>query len=209
MKLKLKKLASHLAISFFFAAIFILIFYFFIDEKVSVYISLINTTAVKENTEDIKTEYNFAAKKLLRYPNYGQKYGTIKIPSININLPLYFGDTMKILRKGVGHFAGSYFPGENGTTILAAHNNIGFFNELDKVKKGDIVTIQADYGTFNYEVESYKIIKETDLSAFPIQHEEERLIMYTCYPMGRYAYGQKTKRYVVYAKRIGDTSNAN
>lgn len=205
-KWKLKKLASHIAISFFYASIFILLFYFFIEDEVSPYISLINTTAVKEIGEDIKTEYNFETRRLLKYPNYGQKYATLKISSINLNLPLYFGDTLKILRYGVGHFAGSYFPGENGTIILAAHNNKGFFHELDKVKVGDIVVIEAEYGTFKYEVESYKVVKETDLSSFPIQHEEEMLIMYTCYPINKRVVGRKTQRYVVYAKRIGEVN---
>ena len=204
-KWKLKKFASQIAISFFFAAIFVLVFYFFIEDMVSPYISLINTTAVKENVEDIKMEYNFDAKRLLKYPNYGQKYATIKISSINLSLPLYFGDTLKILRYGIGHYAGSYFPGENGTIILAGHNNKGFFHELDKVKIGDKVVIETDYGTFSYEVESYKVVKETDLSAFPIGHETERLIMYTCYPINRSVVGRKKERYVVYAKRIGDT----
>ncbi len=203
-KSKLKKWASVIAVSFFFAAIFVLFYYFFIDDMISPYISLINTTAIKENNDDIKMEYNFEAKRLLKYPNYGQKYATLKISSINLSLPLYFGDTLKILRYGVGHFAGSYFPGENGTIILAAHNNKGFFHELDKVRIGDKVEIKADYGTFYYEVESYKVVKETDLSAFPITHEEEKLIMYTCYPINRSIVGRKTQRYVVYAKKVGD-----
>jgi len=207
-KLKLKKLAGEIAISFFFASIFIVVFYFVIDDMISPYISLINTTAVKENMDDIKTEYNFEARRLLKYPNYGQKYATLKISSINLSLPLYFGDTLKILRHGVGHFAGSYFPGENGTIILAAHNNKGFFHELDKVKIGDKVIIKADYGTFTYEVESYKVVNETNLEAFPIQHDEERLIMYTCYPINKSVVGRKKERYVVYAKRIGDVNES-
>lgn len=203
-KIKIKKFASSIAISFFFAAIFVLVFYFVLEDKISPYISLINTTAVKEIDSEIKTSYNFNAKRLIRYPDYGQKYGTLKISSINLKLPLYFGDTLKILRYGVGHYAGSYFPGENGTIIFAAHNNKGFFHELDKVKIGDIVTIDADYGTFNYEVYQYKVIKETDLDAFPIQHNDEILIMYTCYPINRSVVGRKTQRYVVYSKKIGD-----
>ena len=39
---------------------------------------------------------------------------------MKLELPIYHGDTLKILRKGVGHYAGSYFPGENGTVLLAA-----------------------------------------------------------------------------------------
>lgn len=201
---RLKKFASYIAISFFFASIFVCLFYFLIEDKISLYVSLINTTAVKKTDVTREAEYNFESKRLIKYPAYGKKYGTILIPSIKLKLPLYYGDTLKILRYGIGQYAGSYFPGENGTTILAGHNNVGIFHELDKVKVGDIVTIEASYGTFKYQVESFKVVKETDLAAFPIQHEEEMLIMYTCYPINRSVFGRKTKRYVVYAKRIGD-----
>ena len=200
-----KKFASNIAISFFFAAIFVLIYYFIIDDKVSFYVSLINTTAVR-NTSDVdkETSYNFEAKRLINYPKWGKKYATLKIPSIDLKLPVYHGDSLKLLRYGVGHYAGSYFPGENGTVIFAAHNNVGYFNKLDKIKVGDIVTVEATYGTFNYKVDHFKVVKETDLSAFPITHDEEMLIMYTCWPINRSVVGRKKERYVVYAYKVGD-----
>lgn len=211
---KEKKFASSIAISFFFASIFIVIFYFVIDDKVSPYVSLINTTAVRntsngtntpgESSGTSTTKYNFEAKRLINYPKWGKKYATLNIPSIKLKLPVYHGDSLKILRYGVGHYAGSYFPGENGTVIFAAHNNVGYFHELDKVKVGDIVTVETTYGTFNYQVDSTKIVHESNLDAFPINHERELLIMYTCWPINRRIVGRKTQRYVVYAKKIGD-----
>ena len=202
-KARIKTVAIYLAIAFFFTAIFVLCYYYIVEEKLSSYINLINLTAVKKTSEDRITTYNFETNKLLNYPKYGKKFATLKIKSINMNLPIYHGDNLKILRHGVGHFAGSYFPGENGTIILAAHNTNGFFNKLDKIKKGDKVVIDASYATFEYEVYDMKVVQETNLKAFKIQHDEERLIMYTCYPINRSIVGRKTKRYVVYAKKVG------
>ena len=202
-KARIKTVAINLAIAFFFTAIFVLCYYYIVEEKLSSYINLINLTAVKKTSEDRITTYNFETNKLLNYPKYGKKFATLKIKSINMNLPIYHGDNLKILRHGVGHFAGSYFPGENGTIILAAHNTNGFFNKLDKIKKGDKVVIDASYATFEYEVYDMKVVQETNLKAFKIQHDEERLIMYTCYPINRSIVGRKTKRYVVYAKKVG------
>jgi len=203
-KLRIKTVATNLAIAFFFTAIFVLLYYYIVEDKISTYINLINTTAVS-NTEEIQSEtkYNLEAKKLLHYPKYGKKYATLEINSIKLKLPVYHGDSLKILRYGVGHYAGSYFPGENGTIILAAHNTNGFFNKLDKVNKGDKVVIKANYATFEYQVYDMKVVKETNLDAFEIQHDEERLIMYTCYPINRSVVGRKTQRYVVYAKKVG------
>ena len=199
-----KKFASNIAISFFFAALFIVVFYFFLEKTVASYVSLINTTAVKSSIEEKIATYDLAQRKLISYPKYGKKYATIEIESIKLNLPVYYGDTDKILKLGVGHYNGSYFPGENGTIIMAAHNNPGYFHELDNVKVGDSIVIKASYGTFKYEVEKTAIVKETNLEAFEVSHDEEKLILYTCYPINRSVLGRKTQRYVVYAKKVGD-----
>ena len=88
---------------------------------------------------------------------------------------------------------------------LLMNQHIGAPAEI-KVKKGDKVVIEANYATFTYEVYDYKVVKETNLKAFEIQQNEERLLMYTCYPINQSVVGRKTKRYVVYAKRVGDIS---
>ncbi len=202
-KSRIKTVAINIAIAFFFTAIFVLCYYYIVEEKLSFYINVINTTAAPGSEEERETTYNFEASKLLNYPKYGKKFATISINSISMNLPVYHGDSLKILRHGVGHYAGSYFPGENGTIILAGHNTNGIFDKLDKIKKGDKVIIKASYASFEYEVYDMKVVKETDLNAFKIQHNEERLIMYTCYPINRSIVGRKTQRYVVYAKKVG------
>ena len=47
------------------------------------------------------------------------------------------------------------------------------------------------------------LVDEKNLKAFDIQHEKEILILYTCYPINRSVVGRKTKRYVVYASKVG------
>lgn len=199
-----KKFASNLAVSFFFVAIFILCYYFFIEDQVMSYVSLINTTAVRNENIETIAKYNINDKRMIDYPSYGSKYATLEIESINLKLPVYHGDNKKILNLGVGHYTGSYFPGENGSILYAAHNNKGLFHDLDKVKVGDIIVVKATYGTFTYQMTDFKIVKDTDLDAFPIQHEKELLMLYTCWPIDKGIIGHKKERYVLYAQRIGD-----
>ena len=200
----IKTFAINIAISFFFASIFITIAYLTCEEKINYYAAIINSTAVKEANE-VEAVYNEESKRLIELPSYGKKFATIKIDRINLSLPVYHGDNLKILRYGIGHYAGSYFPGENGSIILPGHNNPGVFNKLDDLNPGDKITIEANYGTFYYEVESKKVVKETDLAAFPIQHEKELLILYTCWPINRSVVGRKTERLVIYANKVGDS----
>lgn len=204
----IKTVVTNVAIAFFFSAIFVLIYYYLLEERVSSFVTLINTAAIKKvsDEKEREVEYNFDQRQLISYPKFGKKYATLKIDKMNLKLPIYFGDTLKILRYGIGQYAGAFFPGENGTIILAGHNTSGFFKKLDVLQKGDKVVIETTYGTFTYEVDSSKVVKETDLSAFPIQHDKEMLIMYTCYPMNRSVVGRRKKRYVVYAYKVGDTN---
>ena len=205
-KIIIKTFATNVAISFFFAAIFILLIYIFGNSKINHYASIINTVAVSEiNEKEVASVYKVETKRIINYPSYGKKYGNVVISKINLNLPLYHGDSLSILRYGVGHYAGSYFPGEGGTVILAAHNDVGYFHRLPELEKGDIVKLETNYGTFEYKVDSHKIVKETDLASFPIQKEKDMLIMYTCYPINRSVVGRKTQRYVVYAYLVGDS----
>ncbi len=203
----IKTFATNVAISFFFAAIFVFTTYMLFDKKINHYASLVNSFAIKQSSsKEKKTTYDLASKSLINRPLYGKKFATLKIPEINMSLSVYHGDTLDIMRYGVGHYGGSYFPGETGTIILAAHNDVGFFHEIDRLVEGSKITIEADYGTFEYEVDSYKVVKETDLDAFTIQEDEEKLIMYTCYPIRHGVVGRRTERYVVYAHRVGDTN---
>ena len=203
-KFTTKIFAINIAISFFFASIFITIVYFIGEERIHYYSSIINSLVVNTEKEN-EAVYSMEAKRLIELPTYGKRFGTIKIEAIDLSLPLYHGDNLKILHYGIGHYAGLYFPGEGGSIILPWHNNVGVFHRLDELKKSDKVIIEANYGTFTYEVTDFKVVKETDLDAFPIQKDEEILIMYTCWPINRSVVGRKTERYVVYAKKIGES----
>ena len=204
MKNSLKIFAINIAISFFFVSIFITIIYFVFEKKINFYSNLINSLVVNTDKEN-EAVFSQEAKRIIALPTYGKRFGTIKIEAINLSLPVYHGDNLQILHYGIGHYAGSYFPGEGGSIIMPGHNNVGVFHDLDKLKKGDKIVIEANYGSFTYEVSDYKVVKETDLDAFPIKKEEELLILYTCWPINRSVVGRKTERFVVYAKKVGES----
>ena len=135
---------------------------------------------------------------ILNYPEYGTQYATIEIPKIDVDLPVYFGDTLEVLKKGVGHSSGSYFPGEGGSIIYMGHNAKNIFRRFSEIQVGDEITIKANYGTYQYKIYDTKLIKETDIDELPIQKEKEILMIYTCYPFNNIGYA--SKRFVVYAE---------
>ena len=196
-----KIFAVYIAVSFFFLGIAILLTYLCLEKKIVYATSLINTTAIKKNEGTNQGIIDTEKKRLVKYPAYASKYATINIPKIDVKLPVYYGDTLKILKYGVGTYFGAFLPGEGGTIIMPSHNALDGFGRLPKLQKGDEIIIEATYGTFKYIVNSYKIVNEKELDAFPIQDEKEMLILYTCYPINKSVVGRKTLRYVIYAER--------
>ena len=169
-----------------------------IGQKKDFIMTLINTISIKKE-EKVEIETVIEDNKLKNYPEYGTSYATINIPKININLPVYYGDTMEILKKGVGHSSGSYFPGEGGSIVYMGHNSKKVFRNFSKIEKGDLINIKTDYWDFSYKVYDTKIVEETDINALPIQDNKEILMIYTCYPFNNIGYA--TQRYVVYAEK--------
>jgi len=164
-------------------------------------ISLLNrVTFPKTEIEEIEPVYNAEKKLLEQYPQYGTKYATLKIDAIDIDMPVYYGDTLEILKYGVGHSAESYFPGEGGSIIYMAHNNSKKFKRLAELKNGDIIKVITNYGEFEYSVYDYEIVKKNEKYKLPIQDEKEILMAYTCYPFT--SFGDAPERYVVFAERI-------
>ena len=198
-----KEMGKELFIAIFFSSLIIFIVFFFFNDKVNDFVNLVNMVIVKERmVYNNDLEFDIENKRLVKYPSYGTIWGTLKIDKLDIEQKIFYGDTLDILKKGVGHFAGSYFAGENGTIILSAHNSKDYFKNLPKLEIGDKIIITTDYGEFTYEVDNYKVIKDDDIDSFKIKNDEEMLILYTCYPT--YTLGFKDERYIVYTKLVGE-----
>ena len=172
---------------------------FFFGAKIATTVSLVSKISIKiDENKDVKPIQLVENEGIINYPNYGTQYATIEIPRIDVNLPVFFGDTLDILKSGVGHSTGSYFPGEGGSIIYMGHNSKNVFRRFSELQVNDKIIVKTDYGTFNYNIYNMQIVKETEIDKTPIQSDEEILMVYTCYPFNNIGYA--TQRYVVYAK---------
>jgi len=203
---KIKAIAKQLVVAFFFTTfmIFLTIILFGnkINKTINVFTKLATVSYLEEPVErDIKL--NKVKKRLVMHPVHGELFGSVVIPSVGIDIKLYNGETLDVLRYGAGHHAGSYYPGEGGTIIIAAHNDWGMFYNLPKVKVGDIVTIKTVYGTYNYKVDRTEIANAKVLGEnLKIRTDLEEIMLYTCYPVG--TPGFKSNRFVVYGRLVGE-----
>ena len=194
----IKATIIELIVALFITVILLGIGYFLFGAKIEETMSLISKVSigVSDGSEVVNTVID--NKKLKNYPEYGTKYATIKIPKIDVELPVYYGDTLDILKKGVGHSSGSYFPGEGGSIIYMGHNSKKMFRRFSELQKGNEIEVTTTYGDFKYKIYDMQLIKETEVDKLPIQEEKEILMVYTCYPFNNIGYA--TQRYVVYAE---------
>lgn len=200
----IKVIVEKLAISFFFVAIVITITNILFKDTIDTIISLLDKITIIEVLEQDNSniKFNQAKKRLETYPSYGSIWANINIPSITVEAPIYHGDGLDIIKHGIGHYSGSYFPGEGGSIIFSAHNSEEHFKKLPNLQIGDEIYVNTVYGKYTYEVTSGQVIQATELSKYVVNDLKEELIMYTCYPVD--SFGYKTQRYVIFAKLVGD-----
>ena len=152
-------------------------------------------TGEESKEEETDTEY----ESLLSVD--GGVMGTIKIPVIDVELPIYHGTTEDSLQKGAGHLHGSSLPvGGMGThTIISAHRGLKgktMFTNLDMVKEGDVFFLEILGKTLVYQVYSIETVLPEDISSLDIDPGEDLCTLVTCTP-----YGVNNHRLLVHAKR--------
>ncbi|MDR4434530.1 sortase SrtA [Bacillus tequilensis] len=147
----------------------------------------------------VKQSKDQAKDKALFKPETGQASGILEIPKINAELPIVEGTDADDLEKGVGHYKDSYYPDENGQIVLSGHRDT-VFRRTGELEKGDRLRILLPYGDFTYEIVNSKIVDKDDTSIITLQHEQEELILTTCYPFSYV--GDAPKRYIIYGKRV-------
>lgn len=128
--------------------------------------------------------------------------GSIEIPKISVNLPIYHGTSEKVLSSGVGHVQGSSLPigGNNTRSILTAHRglpNSKLFTRLDEIKEGDLFFIRVQNNTLQYKVNKIEVIDPEQVEALRIEEGKDLVSLVTCTP-----YGINTHRLVVTGERV-------
>ncbi|PWX55353.1 class D sortase [Clostridium perfringens] len=104
----------------------------------------------------------------------------LKISSINLKAPIVDGE--ENLNYVVAKYKNSQNFGENGNTILAAHNNMkgSIFRNLYKVKIEDTVEVQKDNKLFRYKITQREIVEPNDPSLLTQDLSKKEITLITC-----------------------------
>lgn len=119
----------------------------------------------------------------------------LRIPGIELEVPVYLGTTEPVLRRGAGLVEGTAFPGSTGNVGIAAHRDT-HFRGLKDVAIGDLVELATLDETRVYRISMLEIVEPRDVHVLD-DTVEPALTLVTCYPF--YFVGNAPQRYIVRA----------
>jgi sortase A len=129
----------------------------------------------------------------------------LRVPRVNIEVPVLEGTDDLTLNRGAGHLPGTPLPGQPGNIAITGHRD-GFFRGLKDLAPGDVIQLDAPGHTDRYTVRSIRIVSPSDTSVLaPTQ--ESTLTLITCYPF--YFVGAAPQRYIVQASLIAPSQLAS
>lgn len=148
---------------------------------ICVFLSLIPTSSISATPGTIAKRY--------------QQIGTIKIPTLHLNSPIFLGITNAVFDRGVGQWPGSAKPGKAGNVVLGAHRTSKPrpFRNINKLRSGDVILISVGKKTFKYVVTGHAIVKPKSVWITD-ETRTATLTLFSCHPIG-----SVTSRYVVRA----------
>lgn len=131
------------------------------------------------NVDESQSTYDFL--------NSDDAIGSLIIPSINVNLPIFDGVTNLNLQKGIAHLDNTSYPtGEKSThCVLAGHSGLSrakILDDLDKVQIGDYFQIDYLNTTHNYVVVDIQIVLPEETDTLRIKQDDTLVTLVTCTP---------------------------
>ena len=119
----------------------------------------------------------------------------LRIPRINLAVPVLTGTDEITLNRAVGHIEDTAVPGAPGNSGIAGHRD-GFFRGLKDIDIGDTIELDTLQAKQFYQVEKIWIVGPDD--GWVLDPTDNRtLTLVTCYPF--YFVGSAPQRYIIRA----------
>ncbi|MGG1165207.1 MULTISPECIES: class C sortase [Bacillus cereus group] len=146
-------------------------------------------------------------KEPLNFINKDEIFGTISIPKINEELPIYLGASQENLSRGVGQIGGTSLPigGKDTHTVLAGHrgyHGATMFRHLDRLSDGDIFYVNVLGKQQVYKVIGREIINPNQVDKLNVIKGKDKVTLLTCEP-----YTSSKYRLLIYGERVETERN--
>lgn len=127
--------------------------------------------------------------------------GTLYIPRIHVEEPIYHTVNDDVLQKGVGHLEETSLPigGPSSHCVLSGHTGLPsgkIFDDLDRLEVGDYFIIQVLGEDHAYRIYDIETVLPDETQSLVIQPDRDLCTLVTCTP-----YGVNTHRLLVHGER--------
>ncbi|PGU12720.1 class C sortase [Bacillus cereus] len=174
-------------------------------QKMETYNSLLGRTTFKMSDPFVQgAEVN---KESLYFINQDEIFGTISIPKINEELPIYLGASQEKLSKGIGQIEGTSLPigGKDTHAVLAGHrgyHGATMFRHLDRLSDGDLFYVKVFGKLQVYKVIGREIIDPNQVEKLNVVKGKDKVTLLTCEP-----YTSSKYRLLIYGERVETDKN--
>ncbi|UTT52493.1 class C sortase [Microbacterium maritypicum] len=133
----------------------------------------------------------------------------IRIPEIDVDLPIYHGTDDAVLDKGIGHLYGTSLPvGGAGThSVLSGHSGLpesALFTRANELHSDDLIFIDVAGETLTYKVDQILTVAPDDASNLRQVAGRDYITLLTCTPIG-----VNSHRLLVRAERVPDMASSS
>jgi sortase A len=154
--------------------------------------------APRINVASIGDERAEIAREARRYragAHRGEAIGRILVPRLHLAMVIVNGTDPASLKRGPGREPSTFMRGAGQLVYIAGHRTtyLAPFSHIDRLRSGDVVTLQVPYATFVYKVRFHRVVGASDLAVLR-SHNREVAILQASHP--RFF---ATHRYLVYA----------
>ena len=171
------------------------------------YNDALSVGAVLQANTNVPTGAGEAGEQALSYDQILDVNGAglmarLKIPAIDLDLPVYHGTADQTLLEGLGHLEGTSLPvGGPGTrSVITGHRGLAnavMFTNLDRVKTGDTFVIEVFGEVLTYRVVETKVVEPEQTEELRAEPDRDLVTLVTCTPLGI-----NTHRILVTGERI-------
>src|SRR5215208_5763115 len=159
------------------------------------------STAAASDPAEVRRRLAHAAARWRAESGRGAAVARLRISRLGLSAVVVNGTDHDTLKRGPGRYLGSAMPGEGQLVYIAGHRTTygAPFSRIDRLRKGDRVTLELPYGTITYAITGHRIVAADDLSVLESKGHEQ-LILQACHP--RFF---ASHRYLAFAKPLSVT----
>lgn len=128
--------------------------------------------------------------------------GSVSIPKIKVNVPLFDKTNQLLLNYGATVVQGTSYPlgGKSTHTVISAHRGLAsrkLFTDLNHIKKDNVFVIRVNHKNMAYKVFKIQVVKPTNTAVLNITANQDLATLLTCTP-----YMINTDRLLVTGHRV-------